>query len=99
MEGRESTGGSQKRALHVWEWPGVHIWKITGVVARDEAVGIPLVVQRLRLHSSTAGGKGLIPGQGTKILTSQGLAKKKTEREMKLQKVCKVRLCGARKAQ
>ena len=99
MEGRESTGGSRKRALHVWEWPGVHIWKITGVVARDEAVGIPLVVQRLRLHSSTAGGKGLIPGQGTKILTSQGLAKKKTEREMKLRKVHKVRLCGARKAQ
>ena len=26
-----------------------------------------LAVQRLRLHASTAGGMGLIPGQGTKI--------------------------------
>ena len=73
----------------------MHIWKIKGVVARDEAVGTPLAVQRLRVHSSTAGGKGLISGQGTKIFMSQGLDKKEREREMKLQKVRKVRLCGA----
>ena len=31
-------------------------------------VGNSLSVQRLRLHASTAGGPGSIPGQGTKIL-------------------------------
>ena len=30
-------------------------------------MGISLVVQLLRLHTSTAGDMGLIPGQGTKI--------------------------------
>ena len=30
-------------------------------------LGNSLVVQWLELHASTAGGKGLIPGQGTKI--------------------------------
>ena len=37
--------------------------KIKGVVARDEALGTPLAVQQLRLYSSTAGAKGLIPGR------------------------------------
>ena len=30
-------------------------------------LGIPLVVQWLRLHTSNAGGKDLIPGRGTNI--------------------------------
>ena len=30
-------------------------------------IGTSLAVQRLRLHTSNAGGVGLIPGQGTKI--------------------------------
>ena len=30
-------------------------------------LGTFLVVQQLRLHTSTAGGTGLIPGPGTKI--------------------------------
>ena len=32
------------------------------------SVGTSLVVQRLRVSASIAGGEGLIPGQGTKIL-------------------------------
>ena len=32
------------------------------------SLGIFLVVQWLRFHASTAGGMGLIPGQGTNIL-------------------------------
>ena len=54
----------------------------------------------LGFQASTAAGIGSIRGQWTKILTSQGLAKKKKrEREMKLRKVRKVRLCGAWKSQ
>ena len=43
------------------------------------AVGNSLAVQWLRLHASTTGGMGLIPGQGTKILhaTQCGQKKKK----------------------
>ena len=36
-----------------------------------------LVVQCLRLHASTAGGPGLIPGWGTKILHATQYGKKK----------------------
>ena len=32
------------------------------------SLGLPLVVQWLRLHTSNAGGTGSIPGQGTKIV-------------------------------
>ena len=35
--------------------------------------GIPLVVQWLRLHASTAGGTGSVPGRGVKILHAHGL--------------------------
>ena len=34
---------------------------------RKGAAGPSLAFQRLRLHASTAGGTGSIPGQGTKI--------------------------------
>ena len=37
-----------------------NIWK-------SICIGTSLAVQWLRLHTSTAGGTGLIPGQGTKI--------------------------------
>ena len=39
--------------------------------------GTPLAVQWLRLHASTAGGTGLIPGQGTKIPHATRCGKKK----------------------
>ena len=38
------------------------------MVLREECVGTSLVVQRLRLCASTAGGLGSIPGRGTRIL-------------------------------
>ena len=39
--------------------------------------GNSLVVQLLGLHTSTAGGTGSIPGQGSKILHTSQLGKKK----------------------
>ena len=39
--------------------------------------GIPLTVQWLGLCASTAGGRGLIPGQGTKILHATWLTQNK----------------------
>ena len=35
---------------------------------KKERFGTSLAVQWLRFHASTAGGMGLIPGQGTNIL-------------------------------
>ena len=43
--------------------------------------GTSLVVQWLRLHVSTAGGMGLIPGQGPKILYAVVQQKQKTKKE------------------
>ena len=40
-------------------------------------MGTSLVVQCLRLHASNAGGVGLIPGQGTKILHAKLCSQKK----------------------
>ena len=37
------------------------------IFSSQELLGASLVIWRLRLHASTAVGKGLIPGQGTKI--------------------------------
>ena len=37
---------------------------------KNSTPGTSLAVQRLRPHTSTAGGMGLIPGQGTKILNA-----------------------------
>ena len=43
-------------------------------------IGTSLAVQWLGLHTSTAGGMGLIPGQGTKIpQAAQPKKKKKTK--------------------
>ena len=49
-------------------------------------MGTSLVVQWLRLHASTAGGGGSIPGQGTKIphALGHGQKKKKKRREVYL---------------
>ena len=44
--------------------------------------GISLAVQWLKLHTSTTGGEGLTPGQGTKILhVKHGAAKKKNNKQ------------------
>ena len=40
-------------------------------------IGTSLVVQRLRLHASNAGGVGSIPGWGTKIPHAAGSVAKK----------------------
>ena len=42
---------------------------------KKQTSGTSLVVQWLELHTSTAGGMGSIPGQGTKILQVAQLAK------------------------
>ena len=47
-------------------------------------MGTSLVVQWLRLHASTAGGGGSIPGQGTKIPHALGTGQKKKRREVYL---------------
>ena len=39
----------------------------TSLVYQEAKTGTPLAVHWLRLHASTAGGVGSIPGQGTKI--------------------------------
>ena len=41
------------------------------------------MVQWLGVHPSTAGGMGLIPGQGTKILNAAGNGKKKKKIKLK----------------
>ena len=43
-------------------------------------MGTSLVVQWLRLHASTAGGGGSIPGQGTKIPHALGHGQKKKKK-------------------
>ena len=48
---------------------------------RDGLWEISLVVQRLRLHASTAGGRGSIPGQETKISQSTWFGYKKKKRK------------------
>ena len=50
---------------------------------KTEGRGTSLVVQWLELHTSTAGGPGLIPGQGTKIrqATPQWPKKKRPKKE------------------
>ena len=53
--------GSQQRALCSDYMQG------QDCVEKDDSGGTSLAVQWLGLHASTAGGTGLIPGQGTKI--------------------------------
>ena len=47
--------------------------------------GNSLVVQLLGLHTSTAGGTGSIPGQGSKILNTSQIGKKKKKLKKKIQ--------------
>ena len=44
-------------------------------------IGTSLVVQWLRLHTSTAGGVGSIPGWGTKIPHAMGRSQKKKKKK------------------
>ena len=45
-------------------------------------LGTSLVVQRLRLYTSTAGSAGLVPGLGPKILPATRPKKKKLTRQL-----------------
>ena len=65
----------------IWVGPA---W-ITSVLLREVWTGTSLVVQWLRLCTSTAGGMGSIPGRGTKIphATWHGLKKKKERKREK----------------
>ena len=47
----------------------------------SEIAGTSLVVQRLRLHASNAGGKGLTPGQGRSHMP-HGTAKRKKQNKV-----------------
>ena len=55
---RKEPGGSASRRPNT-----CHIYSLVEMTSQ----GISLVVQWLRLHASSAGGLGSIPGQGTKI--------------------------------
>ena len=50
---------------------------------RIDFSGTSLAVQQLGLHASTAGGTGLIPGRGTKILHAPRCGPKQTKTENK----------------
>ena len=54
---RKKTGNKALRAHFPYNVP----------IERMESIGSSLVVQLLVLHTSTAGGLGLIPGRGTNI--------------------------------
>ena len=51
--------------------------------------GIPLAVQWLGLHASTAGGPGSIPGHGTKILQAPQRGQKKKKKDIQYKQYCK----------
>ena len=61
--------------------------KCKGISSSQELLGASLVIQKLRLHASTAVGKRLIPGQGTKISyamqTNKYIVKNQTNKETK----------------
>ena len=60
----------------------IHIHTQRHPNTNDAALGTSLVVQWLRLHASTAGTPGSIPGQGTKIShTTQQDQKKKKKKD------------------
>ena len=48
-----------------------------GAADKERAAGTSLATQRLRLHASTAGDTGLIPGLGTKIRQAMRCGQKK----------------------
>ena len=54
---------------------------------QKETLGNSLAVQWLGLHASTAGGKGLIPGRGTKISQATWHGQKKPLNEKKYREI------------
>ena len=69
-------------------WMEIHLIKVKGIKdvshrrnpgSKLEREGTSLVVQRLRVHTLTAGHAGLIPGLGAKILRDVGQGHKKGE--------------------
>ena len=54
-------------------------------IKKQTTLGASLVVQQLRLHASTAGGMGSIPGQGTEIPHTMGCGQNKRTNEQTTQ--------------
>ena len=59
-----------------------HLFGSFRKLVRINSLGNSLVVQWLALCASTAGGMGLIPGQGTKIPHARGAARKKKKNKL-----------------
>ena len=57
--------------------------QITKIRNKRGEIGSSLAVQWLRLHASTAGGVGSIPGQGTKILHAASLDQRVRKRKFR----------------
>ena len=64
-----------------WESPEV-------LIKNAEPGGTSLTVQWLRLHASTAGGVGSIPGPGTKILHAKWCSQKKKKEKCRIWGLC-----------
>ena len=60
----ETSGTEFMGTLHLPSW----FWDTRLLLSGKPFPGASLVIQWLRLHTSTGGGAGSIPGQGTKIL-------------------------------
>ena len=65
---------------NIWKWPLLSIVNILNATElftlKWSILGTSLAVQWLRLHASTAGGMGSIPGGGTKIPQATGHGQK-----------------------
>ena len=61
----------------LYPWYSEMQWCALGWLLEFIMLGNPLVVQWLGLHASTAGGPGLIPGQGNKIPQARWCGQKK----------------------
>ena len=55
--------------------------------SKNEKAGTSLVVQWLRLHASTVGGTGQIPGQGTKLLYAMWRSQKRKKKKKKQERI------------
>ena len=79
----------------VWQHPAkikMHSCFEGNLSATKYSTGTSLAVQRLRLHTSKAGGAGLIPGQGTKIPHATWRGQKKKKKERRQQKMMLARM-------
>ena len=78
---RSSHLWSQKFQFFVWNLQIFKYWQPTQVSFKPFCQGTSLAFQWLRLHTSNAGGAGLILGQGTKIPHGQNKKGKKKKKQ------------------